>query len=193
MAVQHFNWFCLVPRRSQVLHGFHKEMGHLSWDKTLDLIGHRFCSPGMAKDVEAHITNCERCVKRKSSDPPKASMVPIVSELRELLAIDFLLLEKGKGGYEHVLVVTDSFAKYSWAFPKQNQQASTVAKLLWGKILVHFGLPQQLHSDQGCNFESRIIKDLCKVAGIRKTRTTPYTIHRGMAKQSSSIAHSWAC
>ena len=73
-----------------------------------------------------------------------------------------------------MLVVTDSLTKYSWAFPKRNQQASTVAKLLWEKILVHFGFPQRLHSDQGHDFESRIIKDLCKVAGIEKPRTTPY-------------------
>ena len=53
--------------------------------------------------------------------------------------------------------------KYSWAFPTHNQQASTVAKLLWEKILVNFGFPQRLHSDQGRNFESRIIKDLCKI------------------------------
>lgn len=102
-------------------------------------------------------------------------MAPIlVGELMELLAIDFLSLEKGKGGYEHVFVVTGSFTKYLWVFPTQNQQASAVAKLLWEKILVHFGFPQQLHSDQGRDFESRFIKDLCKVAGIEKTRTTPY-------------------
>lgn len=85
-------------KRSQVIHDFHNEMGHLGRDKTLDLTSHRFCWPGMAKDVEAHITNCERCVKRKSPDPPKVSMVPIlVSDPMELLAIDFLSLEKEKG------------------------------------------------------------------------------------------------
>ena len=74
----------------------------------------------------------------------------------ELLAIDFLSLEKGKGGFEHVLVVTDSFMKYSWAFPTCNQEASKVDKLLWEKILVDFRFPQRLHSDQRCDFESRI-------------------------------------
>ena len=71
-------------------------------------------------------------------------------------------------------MVTDSFTKYSWAFPTPNQKATTVAKLLWEKVLVHFGFPQRLHSDQGRDFESKIIKDLCKMAGIEKTRTTPY-------------------
>ncbi|KAL9972949.1 hypothetical protein ACROYT_G019349 [Oculina patagonica] len=129
----------------------------------------------MEKEVDRHIASCERCIKRKSPDPPRAPMVPILArEPMELLAIDFLSLEKGKGGFEHVLVVTDSFTKYSWAFPTCNQQAPTVAKLLWENILVNFGFPQRLHSDQGRDFESRIIRDLCKVARIKKTRTTPY-------------------
>ena len=59
-------------------------------------------------------------------------MLPIlVREPMKLLAIDFLSLEKGKGGFKNMLVVTDSFMKYFWAFPTSNEQASSVAKLLW--------------------------------------------------------------
>ena len=32
----------------------------------------------------------------------------------------------------------------------------------------------QLHSDQGRNFESRLVAELTKLAGIRRTRTTPF-------------------
>jgi len=36
------------------------------------------------------------------------------------------------------------------------------------------GPPQKLHSDQGRNFECRILADLCKAFGMKKCRTTPY-------------------
>ncbi|KAK3742406.1 hypothetical protein QZH41_020713, partial [Actinostola sp. cb2023] len=159
----------------RVLTGLHDNVGHLGKDKTLDLIQQRFFWPGMTSSVDKHIKECERCIKRKTPDPPRAPMIPIVTtEPMELLAVDFLSIEKGKGGYENVLVVTDSFTKFAWAIPTRNQKAETVAKVLWEKVLVHFGLPQRLHSDQGQDFESRVIKDLCKVAGIEKSRTTPY-------------------
>ena len=96
------------------------------------------------------------------------------TEPMELLAIDFLGLEQGKGGYENILVVTDSFTKYSWAFPTRNQKANTVAGILWEKVVANYGFPQRLHSDQGQDFESKVIHDLCKMAEMEKSRTTPY-------------------
>ena len=128
----------------------------------------------MAKDIKVHISRCESCVKRKASSS-KAPMVPIsTTEPLELLAIDFLTLEKGKGGFENVLVVADSFTKYCWAFPTRNQRANTVASVLWEKVISNYGFPQRLHSNQGQDFESKVISDLCKMAKIDKTRTTPY-------------------
>ena len=36
------------------------------------------------------------------------------------------------------------------------------------------GVPVQLHSDQGRNFESELIREVCALYGVQKTRTTPY-------------------
>ena len=92
----------------------------------------------------------------------------------ELICIDFLSLERSKGGHENILVITDHFTRYAQAFPTRNQLAKPTAKILFENFIVHYGFPARIHSDQGRNFESSLIKKLCSLAGIHKSRTTPY-------------------
>ena len=39
---------------------------------------------------------------------------------------------------------------------------------------MYYGVPERILSDQGRNFESSLINELCKLTGVKKFRTTPY-------------------
>lgn len=54
-----------------------------------------------------------------------------------------------------------------------NQESKTVVDALVNNWVCRYGVPLELHSDQGRNFESAIFKEMCDVYGIKKTRTTP--------------------
>ncbi|XP_051814578.1 uncharacterized protein LOC127537021 [Acanthochromis polyacanthus] len=41
-------------------------------------------------------------------------------------------------------------------------------------FIIYYGIPERLHTDQGPDFESKLIHELCTVVGIQKCRTTPY-------------------
>uniref|UniRef100_A0A8P4K456 Gypsy retrotransposon integrase-like protein 1 n=1 Tax=Dicentrarchus labrax TaxID=13489 RepID=A0A8P4K456_DICLA len=162
-------------RRAVVMQSLHNDMGHLGIERTLDLVRTRFYWPKMAADVEKKVKTCDRCIRRKAQPEKAAPLVNIKSTRPlELVCMDFLSLEPDTSNTKDILVITDHFTKYAVAIPTPNQRAQTVARCLWDNFMVHYGIPERLHSDQGPDFESRMIKELCKVAGIHKIRTTPY-------------------
>ncbi len=167
----------VLPREyvPMVLRSLHDESGHLGMDKTIELIRQRFYWPKMGVEVEQYIKNCGRCITRKALPQRAAPLKQITSQgPLDLVCIDFLSLEPDSQGYANILVVTDHFTRYAQAFPAKDQKAVTVAKILCERYFVHYGLPARIHSDQGRDFESKLIQDLLMMLGIRKSRTTPY-------------------
>ena len=88
--------------------------------------------------------------------------------------MDYLKIEPSKGNVENVLIITDHFTRYAQAFPSKSQTALATAKLLWNNYILHYGFPSKIITDQGRNFESELIENLCQVAGVKKMRTSPY-------------------
>ncbi|CAH1229798.1 RTL1 [Branchiostoma lanceolatum] len=77
-------------------------------------------------------------------------------------------------GNKYVLVVADVFTKYINLYAIKSQDASTVADKIFHDFVGQHGVPDQLHSDQGAQYQSRLIAELCKSLQIAKSRTTPY-------------------
>ena len=122
------------------------------------------------------VKSCKRCICAKSPNFPEIAPLINIETSRplELVCLDFLSLETAVGGYNSILVVTDHFTRYACAYPSRNQEAKTVAKILCEEFVVHYGITERLHSDQGANFQGRVMTHLCKLLGIKKSRTTPY-------------------
>jgi hypothetical protein len=107
------------------------------------------------------------------------SQIKIVGAPWEQVAIDVLgPLNMTDDENKYLLVLQDYFMKWVEAFALPDQEASTVAEVLTSNVFCHFGMPYELHSNQGSNFESRLISELRKLFHIVKTRTTPY--HHGV-------------
>ena len=126
----------------------------------------------MCSDAAQWVAKCERCLRRKCSVNSKAPLVNITTAYPlELVCMDFLTLENSKGGFGNKLVITGHFTKYAVAIPTRNQTARTADAFY---NIVNFGIPARIHSDQGANFESNIIKQLCEIHNIKKSHTLIY-------------------
>ena len=74
----------------------------------------------------------------------------------------------------NILVVIDHIPQYAQAFVTPSQIAWVVAETLWDKFSMHYGLPEKIPSDQGCNFKSKLIAELCELSQTKKLQNTPY-------------------
>ena len=174
-------WQLLVPEemKKTVLGVVHSSptSGHFGVAKTLGRLQQNFYWHGHSADVRAWCRSCNVCASRKM--PIKTHWAAlqkyIVGGPMERIAVDMLgPLPESDSGNTVVMVVADYFTKWVEALPLPDQRASTVAQSLVENVVCRFGVPGQIHSDQGRNFESAIFTEMCELLGIEKTRTTPY-------------------
>ena len=46
--------------------------------------------------------------------------------------------------------------------------------MLEERVFCYFGVPERIHTDQGAQFESKLMAELCALWGVRRSHTTPY-------------------
>jgi transposase InsO family protein len=72
-----------------------------------------------------------------------------------------------QGSNKYILTFQDDLSKYVVAVPIRQQDAETVARAFVEKIVLTYGTPQILQSDQGANFISEMFKNTCKILRIK--------------------------
>ena len=160
--------------RQKAMAGCHDQIGHLGHDRVLELLRDRFYCPVMHMDVASYINSCPRCIRRKLHPDVASLHNTEATQPLDLIHLDYLQIEPSKSNIENVLIVTDPFTRYAQAYPSKTQTALATARPLWNNFIVHYGFPTKIISDQGCNFESELIANLCQVARVQKLRTSPY-------------------
>ena len=69
-------------------------------------------------------------------------------------------------GYKYLLVMIDTFTEWVEGFPTQTEKAEEVVRNLLHEIILRFGLPRSLQSDNGTSFTSKITQGVSRALGI---------------------------
>jgi transposase InsO family protein len=181
--------------------------GHLGREKTFARLHTRVYWWRMEDSVRDWILTCDTCqsfrVDRPSTRQPLTPM-PNFSPLSAWACDLITSLPLTPRGNKNILVVCDYGTRWVEAFPLQDQTAETISRVLVEQVFFRYGIPEVLHSDQGANFESRLLHEVCALLGVKKTRTTPYhprgnglvekmnsTIKKCLASVSHSNPETW--
>ena len=64
---------------------------------------------------------------------------------------------------KYILIVSDYFTRWVEAYPITDQEDRSIADILTKEFVCRFGVPLLTHTDQGRNFESKVMvdKDYC--------------------------------
>ena len=171
----------VVPdsKKAEIYENNHDHMaaGHLGVAKTKARIQRRYYWPKMAEDIAVYVKNCLKCAQRKPYGQSKAPLKPMPAATRvwERIAMDIVgPVETSRNGNRYILVLSDYASRFVMTIPMIDQTAKTVAAHLVNEVLTKYGAPEQILTDQGTNFLSELVYQICQLFKIKQLRTTSY-------------------
>ena len=93
-------------------------MGHLGYDRTLELIKECFFWPKIYHDVKYFVTKICKCIKDKTPNIlPQAPLKTITySSPTELVELDLFSLDTCTCAFQYLVVITDHFTRYTQVY-----------------------------------------------------------------------------
>ena len=167
--------------RQDVQRSYHDSIaggGHLCIQKTFEAIRQKFYWPKMYQNVHDYVLSCDTCQKVKVSR--RQPTVPLtnmpITDTFDCWHMDFIgpLPRTKENSYAHILLVVDRFSRWCECFPMQDQEAKSVAKVLFNEIFLRYGAPRVLVSDRGPNFMSKLVSALCEMFDITRHHSSAY-------------------
>lgn len=150
--------------------------GHLKVGKTLGNLKRTFFFRNMYTVCSDYIEGCPTCQQK---DRGRKLQAPLGSMPKPLgawhtVAVDVLgPLPQTRSGKKYVVVLTDYLTRFVVAMATKDQTAETTAGVLMEKFL-EFGLPERIITDNGPNFRSRLLAEICRLIRAAHLYTTPY-------------------
>ena len=171
--------YVIPPRlKRKYMHAFHNlpTSGHQGVVKTLERLQKRFFWYDMSTDVTDFINGCLTCRLRKDSSS-RNGLLQLFSATKPFQMINMDILgpfDVSERGNKYVCVVQDRFSRYRELIAQRDISAKTTADVIHDNIICRHGCFDQLLTDRGTNFKSKLVQRLCDRLGVEKLFSTPY-------------------
>ncbi|CEL56321.1 hypothetical protein RSOLAG1IB_11892 [Rhizoctonia solani AG-1 IB] len=157
--------------RKDLLQIFHDSplAGHPGRQRTLELLSQTYYWPGIRADVYIHVDSCKTCQRIKL---PKAKILPlqpvkIPSRPWQHISYDMITDLPNDGGSNCVLMIVDSFTKYSIMIEcSKKTKAPDLVELFLQHVWSAYGMLEKTILDRGTVFNNKFLKALYQRLGI---------------------------
>ena len=132
----------------------------------------------MRREVEDYVKQCKSCQVNKILTPKNKAPMQVTTTAErpfEKCYLDVVgPLPVMVQGNRYILTFQDDLSKYVVAVPVEKQDAETIARAFVGRIVLLYGTPQIVQTDQGSNFMSEVFRDTCSLLKIKKIQSTAF-------------------
>uniref|UniRef100_A0A8C6PEI6 Gypsy retrotransposon integrase-like protein 1 n=1 Tax=Nothobranchius furzeri TaxID=105023 RepID=A0A8C6PEI6_NOTFU len=171
-----------VPQqvRGAVIHWAHTARFsiHPGVGRTLALVRRSFWWPSMRKDIKEYISSCQVCARNKCTNQSPAGLLrplPIPSRPWSHIALDFVTGLPPSKGFSVILSIVDRFSKACHFVPLKSLPSSAVtAELLIRHVFRLHGIPDEILSDRGPQFLSKVWKEFAISLGANVSLSSGY-------------------
>lgn len=165
---------------NKILDSYHKSLlgGHTGLERMKNSIRRYYNWPGMTKDIKEYIRNCPICEKIKITTHTKMPLQISSTATKpfERLFVDIVgpINPISEEGYRYIFTANCDLSKYAIAVPLIDCTAIETARALVHGVVLRFGIPKIVISDNGSNFIANTMKEVSKLLKIKRLLTTPY-------------------
>ena len=150
--------------------------GHFGCRRTTDRILNRFFWPGVRQDVADLCRRCQTCQRTAQGTTRKVPLVPlpVISTPFTRIAMDMVgPLPVTDKGHKYILTIVDYGSRYPDAILLSTITSEVVADALV-EYFSRVGLPEEILTDRGSNFNNQLIDHFYDLFGIRSIKTPAY-------------------
>jgi hypothetical protein len=141
-------------------------------NKTYKAIKAHYSWVNTRREIENYVRKCRSCQVNKLLKPVKEAPMDIttIAEVPfERCSLDITRIgpmPETEQGNRYILTFQDDLSKYVTAVPIRQQDAETVARGFVTHVVLKYGTPHTVLTDQGTNFLTDVFRSTCKENSI---------------------------
>lgn len=178
--------------REKVLEESHSDpqSGHLSINKTYHRVSREYYCPGAFNDVVKFVRQCDNCQRCKVAQvrPESLTEQRVVEKPWTVVSGDVMgPFPRSRAGYIYVLVFQDLFTEWAEIILIRSANVPTIRKNFEEFVVSRWGTPEIIHTDNGTEFDNKLVGQTCNFLGIIHTTSSAYPAQVNHTKRVNRV------